>query len=171
LGPDDGTPSSFVSACLSRSGVAPPGRVLDIPCGFGRHASFFAERGFWVVGFDIDARRASFTSRAPAGPGSICAVNGNAESGLPFTPESFDLALVIHYVSPRILRDVEAVLRPGGFLIYETFGAQGRNWVDLPKPGDTRAALGSRFDIIMYRERPAGPERQAASVKLLAQKR
>lgn len=36
-------------------GVAPPARLLDVPCGGGRHAVALAERGFHVTGIDLSA--------------------------------------------------------------------------------------------------------------------
>jgi len=32
---------------------APGSRILDIPCGYGRHAAALARRGFRVVGVDL----------------------------------------------------------------------------------------------------------------------
>jgi SAM-dependent methyltransferase len=35
------------------AGVVPPGRILDVPCGFGRVSKPLAELGFQVVGVDL----------------------------------------------------------------------------------------------------------------------
>lgn len=35
--------------------LPPAGRMLDIPCGFGRHSVEFAERGFHITGVDVSA--------------------------------------------------------------------------------------------------------------------
>jgi SAM-dependent methyltransferase len=37
----------------SRLGLAPPARILDLPCGYGRHALELTRRGFQVAGVDI----------------------------------------------------------------------------------------------------------------------
>ena len=171
MGNQSGGASAFVSACFERVGLAPPARVLDVPCGFGRNASFLARKGFDVAAIDIDPVRVRATKEAPAGCGSIAAQVADATVRLPFGPRSFDIALVIHYVSPRILADIETVLRRGGHLIFETFGGQGHNWIDLPAPGTIRRELEPRFDILIYRERAVGPAKEAVSVKLLARKR
>ena len=42
----------------------PPMRILDVPCGFGRHANRLAARGYDVVGVDLVA---GFLERARAG--------------------------------------------------------------------------------------------------------
>jgi SAM-dependent methyltransferase len=168
---EGGKSSPFVLACLSKLALERPLRALDVPCGFGRHASLLAELGFSVTGLDLDAKRVAATNRKPTGGGLIKAVRGDATVPLPFQRASFDLALVIHYCSPVILDHVEVMLRPGGHLIYETFGAQGENWVDLPRPSEVSGQLASKFDLLVYRERKAGPAGQAVCVKLLAQKR
>jgi len=40
-------------AATELAGVAPPGRILDVPCGFGRVSQPLAELGFSVVGVDL----------------------------------------------------------------------------------------------------------------------
>ncbi|MCP3998878.1 MAG: class I SAM-dependent methyltransferase [bacterium] len=42
-------------AAIALAGVQPPGRVLDVPCGFGRVAQPLAELGFSVVGVDLSS--------------------------------------------------------------------------------------------------------------------
>ena len=166
-----GRVSSFVTRCLARVAITPPAQVLDVPCGFGRHASWLAQHGFDVAAIDNDPARVRATQSAPAGSGSISTRLVDATTGLPFPRSSFDIALVIHYVSPTILHDVEAVLRPGAYLIYETFGGHGGNWRRLPVPGAVREDLEPRFGLLVYEERPVGPRDEAVAIKLLAQKR
>ena len=56
---------------LGKSGLKPGARVLDAPCGFGRHAVEFARRGFDVTGVDFNqteverAREAARAARVP----------------------------------------------------------------------------------------------------------
>ncbi len=42
-----------VAFLVEALGVAPPSRVLDVPCGGGRHALAMAARGFEVTGVDL----------------------------------------------------------------------------------------------------------------------
>jgi SAM-dependent methyltransferase len=55
---------------LLRSLRLPPGaRILDVPCGYGRHAGELARRGFRVVGVDLSpAMIAEARRRFPEGP-------------------------------------------------------------------------------------------------------
>jgi SAM-dependent methyltransferase len=151
--------------------LAPPARVLDVPCGNGRHSALLAQQGFDVVSLDIEPERVNATNALDAGSGTIAAQVGDADEGLPFEPSSFDLVMVIHFVSGRILVDAQKVLRSGGFLIFETFGRQAGNWKRLPKPGAIRQQVDSCFELLTYAEKLAGPSDQAAAVKLLARKR
>jgi SAM-dependent methyltransferase len=150
--------------------------VIDIPAGFGRHSCWLREIGHQVIAVDLEIMRMRFVNQTPGGhpmkSGSIDCVVANAERVLPFRANAFDLALVIHYVSRHLFREVRSVLRPGGYLIFETFGAQGGNRRELPSPGAIAEDLSSSFDLLDYRERIAGaPEQKASVVKLLAQKR
>src|SRR5436309_14425657 len=46
---------------LERFGVPPGGRVLDAPCGIGRHSTRLAKMGYWTTGVDLSP---VFVSRA-----------------------------------------------------------------------------------------------------------
>lgn len=163
--------SSFVAKSVLQAALAPASRVLDAPSGFGRHALWLAGIGHHVTALDIDGDRIkqcqAATGDAPAS-GSIQCVVANALGPLPFAPATFDAVVVVHFVAHGLLARVATLLRPGGYLIYETFGGQGQNWRDLPRPGQTRAEIEASFDLLHYHERPAGPDRQAVAVRLFA---
>lgn len=42
-----------VDALVNLLGLPPPARILDLPCGLGRHAAELARRGFKVTGVDL----------------------------------------------------------------------------------------------------------------------
>ena len=42
-----------VSQAVALLSLSPPARILDVPCGYGRHAVELARRGFAVTGVDI----------------------------------------------------------------------------------------------------------------------
>jgi cyclopropane fatty-acyl-phospholipid synthase-like methyltransferase len=52
---------------LRHIGVAPPARLLDLPCGAGRHALGLAARGYKVTGVDISEDAIQRASAAGAG--------------------------------------------------------------------------------------------------------
>jgi SAM-dependent methyltransferase len=110
-----------------RLGVGPGDLVLDLGCGFGRHAFEAARRGASVVALDAGADevaqvRATFgamievgelDSRHPA-----TAVQGDALA-LPFADGTFDRVIaseVLEHIPDDVaaMRELSRVLRPGG---------------------------------------------------------
>ncbi len=103
-------------------GLAPGARVLDVPCGYGRHAALLAERGMAVTGVDVSpvqiehARRrapevdfAVGDMRTPPGHGYDAALNLWTSFGYLEHP-SDDFAA---------LRAWHTALGPGGKLLME----------------------------------------------------
>jgi|HubBroStandDraft_5_1064220.scaffolds.fasta_scaffold25199_3 SAM-dependent methyltransferase len=166
--------SPFVRKCMQRIELPRRARILDLPCGFGRHAVWLAQMGHAVTAVDIDAERVAATQRAVAalsGTHSVRCMEGDAEKPLPLPANSFDLAIVIHYYAASVFETMAKALKPRGALIFETFGAQGNNWRSLPNAGLVETLLRPHFDIHDLRERPCGPEKSRAVVQALAIRR
>ncbi len=110
-----------------RLGVRPGDKLLDLGCGFGRHAFEAARRGAAVVALDagpdeVAQVRATLGAMVDAGelaadhPAS--AVQGNALS-LPFADGTFDRVIaseVLEHIpdDTAAMRELARVLRPGG---------------------------------------------------------
>ena len=63
----DIAPSAWVTRLAGL--IRPGGLVLDLACGHGRHARWFASRGFHVVAADLEkGLRRAFGEGAKAGP-------------------------------------------------------------------------------------------------------
>ena len=63
-------------------------------------------------------------------------------------------------------------LRSGGYLLIETVGGYGGNYLELPKASELRRVLRRAFDITVYSERKVAPRgTDAVSVQLPAVKR
>lgn len=106
------------------------GALLDVACGFGRHAVPLAAAGYAVTGVDRsralleEARRRAGEAPAPAPPVFVEADYRE----LPFGDESFDAALNLYtslgYLGDEedtnVLREIGRVLRPGARLVVET---------------------------------------------------
>lgn len=93
-------------------------RVLDIACGYGRHARYFAARGARVVAVDRDATALATL----AGITGIEAREADLEDGpWPFAGECFDAVVVSRYLHRPLFPHLRAVLAPDGVLLYETF--------------------------------------------------
>jgi SAM-dependent methyltransferase len=91
----------------------PPGKVLDLASGPGRHARLLLELGFDVVAVDRDLQDI---------PGSRFK-QADLEDGSPwpFPGERFQGIVVTNYLHRPLFSNLLTSLAPGGVLIYETF--------------------------------------------------
>jgi SAM-dependent methyltransferase len=133
-------PSPFITrfAALIPAGA----RVLDLACGYGRHARHLAARGAKVLAIDRDAV-ALATLSAVAGVETRLA---DLEIGVwPLATERFDAIVVSHYLHRPLFPHLRSALAPDGTLLYETFAvgneAFGRpaNPAFLLRPGELLA--------------------------------
>jgi SAM-dependent methyltransferase len=87
--------------------------VLDVACGEGRHAIFFAERGFEVFAVDREAQQI---------PG-VRFFKADLENGAPwpFPEKKFAAIVVTNYLHRPLFARLAESLDQGGVLIYETF--------------------------------------------------
>ncbi len=98
------------------------GRALDVACGDGRNALYLARLGFEVDAIDvsdvaIDALRAAADERSLAIEPRV--VDLERES-----PEAaaYDVVVNFNYLQRDLFGALEQALRPGGWLVFETFG-------------------------------------------------
>lgn len=106
------------------------GRVLDVACGHGRHAHWFAGRGHPITMVD---RHAEAIATLEGLGEAMCA---DIEAGpWPFVGRVFEAVVVTHYLWRPLMPTLLASLAPGGVLIYETF-AQGNESVGKPARPD-----------------------------------
>jgi SAM-dependent methyltransferase len=122
-----------VEGIVSRLGLPPGARVLDLACGHGRHAIPLAERGFDVTGYDLselflERARTEAASRGVA----VRWVRGDMRA-LPFEAE-FDAVINVFtafgYFADEAddietLRRVRRALVPGGRFLLETLHRDG----------------------------------------------
>ena len=109
--------------------VAPGGVVLDVACGYGRHARWFYERNHSLALVD----RAQAAIESIAIPAPACeAVVADIENGpWPFAGRRFAAVVVTNYLWRPLMPTLLESLAPGGVLIYETF-TQGNETVGKP---------------------------------------
>jgi len=104
------------------------GDVLDVPCGFGRHALPLAEAGYRIVGVDRSETLLGEARRRAAGARWPKWEHADYRK-LPFGEERFDTALCLFsslgYLGDeedtRALAEIGRVLRPDGRLVIEIF--------------------------------------------------
>ena len=100
------------------------GRALDVACGMGQNAIWLAQRGLAVDAVDISpvALEQAQRSAVDAGlvPGAVNFIQADLEVWLP-PAEAYDLVIGFRFLNRRLWPRLQAALRPGGWLVYQTF--------------------------------------------------
>lgn len=146
-------------------------RVLDVACGQGRHARYFAARGCDVLAVD----------RNPAGLAALAGVPRietreiDLETGeWPLAGERFDAIVVVHYLYRPLIEPMLAALAPDGALLYDTF-ARGNEVFGRPVNPDfllerdellTRTA--GRFTLVAFEQGAIVEDGRRAVVQRIA---
>ena len=128
-------PAAFLLEHLPHLRAA-PGPVLDLACGAGRNALAAARAGCTVIGLDRNAAAlAQLCARAHAARTAVQAVRADVETGhgIPFAPQSFGAVLVFHFLFRPLAPEITRLLRPGGWLLYETFTTAQRTLPGGPR--------------------------------------
>lgn len=112
------TPSPWVARWARL--IRPAGEVLDLACGYGRHARYFAARGHAVLAVDRDEAALATLARVQGVRTVLADLEGEP---WPFAAEHFDGVVVSNYLHRPLFPQLVAALRRGGVLIYETFMA------------------------------------------------
>ena len=122
--------------------------MLDVACGSGRHAVFFAERGFEVVAVD----------REPQAIPGVRFVQADLEGApWPFADQRFAAIVVTNYLHRPLFPQLAESLDEGGVLLYETFMAGNERYGRpsnpdfLLKPGELVAAFRT-LDIVAFEQ-------------------
>ena len=132
------TPSDWVARWAH---LVERGPVLDVASGEGRHARFFAERGFEVTAVDCD----------PQSIPGVRFVQADLEDGSPWPlgEARFAAIVVTNYLHRPLFPRLVQSLDEGGVLLYETFmlgnERYGRpsNPAFLLQPGELLQAFGA----------------------------
>lgn len=142
--------------------------ALDLACGFGRHTILLNSKGYTVVSGDLSMGRLQTIKDENSFSYCLCL---DASRNLPFQDQSFNLVVIVHFVHECLLSNIQRLLVPGGFLIYETYGGQGDNWQSLPYPNDVDKELSANFTILTKKQRHVAPKDDPhVSLKIFAQK-
>ena len=134
------TPAPWVERFAPLFG--PGSRVLDLACGYGRHARYFASLGHHVLAVDRDAAALATLASIP----DIEIRHADLEQGAwPFGGMTFDAIVVTHYLHRPLFAPLLDALDPSGVLIYETF-AHGNEAYGRPTKRDFLLAPNELLD-------------------------
>ena len=129
------------------------GTVLDVACGGGRHARFFAALGHPVDAVDRDPAAIAALAAVPR----VTARCADIENGpWPYPGRTYAAVVVTHYLHRPLFPVLLSALAPGGLLIYETFGvgnaAYGRpvNPAFLLRPRELLEVVGTERHVLGY---------------------
>jgi SAM-dependent methyltransferase len=133
-------------------------RVLDLASGVGRHALAAAERGAEVVAVDEDAESLELLQReAERRHLSVKCLHMDLHTSQ-IAPAAFDVVMVFNYLDRARFPDLRRAVRPGGYLLAETFLTTQREqgWgpqsdEHLLAPGEL-VRLVEPFEVILARE-------------------
>jgi 2-polyprenyl-3-methyl-5-hydroxy-6-metoxy-1,4-benzoquinol methylase len=131
--PDDERPSGFLREVFEQfSTVLPRGRALDIACGKGRNALFLAQRGFEVTAIDISPVALEIASKRAAEISVSVLWKQQDLENIELGHECYDLVINFNYLQRSLFRQIQRSLRPGGFVIFETY-LLGQQAIGYPK--------------------------------------
>jgi SAM-dependent methyltransferase len=150
--------------------IAPGGTVLDVACGSGRHAAWFAARGHRVTGIDRDA-----AALEPLATLAETLVADLEHGPWPLPGRRFDGIVVTNYLWRPLLPVLASALAPGGALVYETF-ACGQETIGRPanpdfllRPGELLAACAGLRVVAFEDGFETGPARFVQRVAAVAE--
>ena len=116
-------PSPLAAECAAL--LAPGSLVLELGCGAGRDAAFFARAGHTVCATDFSTVALAVNRRRELSPPRLHYVALDTAAPLPFTDATFAAVyarLSLHYfgdaVTRRVFREIRRVLRPDGLLCF-----------------------------------------------------
>jgi 2-polyprenyl-3-methyl-5-hydroxy-6-metoxy-1,4-benzoquinol methylase len=138
----------------------PPGKALEFACGLGQNALWLAEHGWQVDAVDVSTVGLDSAAKLARRMGQH--VHWIAADLDDFTPAAaaYDLVVIFRYLDRvRLPELVRTALRPGGWLVYETYSqAQlARPDSHIRNPAFTLSEgelprLFANFEVVAYAE-------------------
>ena len=131
--------------------LPPCANVLDVACGHGRHARWFARAGHHVTAVDRD----SALLEPLAGIADTVLADLEA-AAWPLPGRRFDAVVVTNYLWRALFPALVAAVAPSGLLIYETF-AQAHAALGRPRRPEFLLHPGELLELLRYAPSGSGP--------------
>lgn len=123
--------------------------VLDVACGGGRHARYFAKQGHAIEAVDRDSK----VLTSLAGIENISTRCADLEGGpWPYGVRTFGAIVVTNYLYRPLFPHLLEALAEGGVFIYETFAA-GNERFGRPSRPEFLLRPGELLDVVQGRLR------------------
>jgi len=97
------------------------GRALDLACGLGANARLLAAQGLETVAWDFSRVAIERCQALAAAANLVIMTEVRDVIQKPPPPASFDVIVVVHFLERTLAPALQAALRPGGLLFYQTF--------------------------------------------------
>jgi tellurite methyltransferase len=108
--------------------------VLDVACGAGRHAIFFARNGCHVAAMERSAEQLALLAENLKSAGLTLEVIRADVERMSLLPESFDAIVNTFFLFRPLAEQYVAALRPGGVLYFRTFTTDHCNLLGNTRP-------------------------------------
>ena len=163
-------PSPWVRRFAS---LIPPGTVLDLACGRGRHARLLAEMGYRVEAVDADAESLNELT----GIGGVVVRKADLENGpWPYFGRAFEGIVVANYLHRPLMPHLLGCLAEGGVLVYETFMVGNEcfgkptNPAHLLRSGELLDVIKNRLTVVAFEQGEVAQPRPAVVQRLCAKR-
>jgi len=131
----------------------PVRRVLDLGCGNGRHAIYFAREGFEASGIDISATAVEWAKDWSRREGLEIDFRVGDITQLPYQDQSFDV-IVSHGVldhirmedAKRAVSEAARIIRPGGLFYLDLKSADDADFGSGEQAGKNTFVVGEGFE-------------------------
>jgi SAM-dependent methyltransferase len=152
------TPSPWM---IEHAALVPTGAtLLDVACGYGRHAKFFAARGVKVTAVDRDEAAIASLRGIENLVAELRDIEGDEVSAgaWPYGENAFDAVVVCNYLWRPTFARMLSTIKTGGVLLYETFMVGNERYGKpsraefLLQSNELLAHTREHFRVIAYRE-------------------
>jgi SAM-dependent methyltransferase len=164
-------PSAWVARWAS---FAPAGEVLDLACGGGRHARYFAGLGYRVCAVDRDPR--ALPGLQTVGGITTCLADLEDGSAWPFEEGRFTGIVVTNYLHRPLFPHIAKSLAEGGVLLYETFMLGNERYGKpsnprfLLRPGELFDEFSARLNVLAFEQGGVQKPKRAMIQRLCAKR-